>query len=52
MNSMPLLYWDACVFIYRIESIAPWSAKIENALLRCGAFRLAITDLTQEYFRH
>ena len=45
---MRRLYWDSCIFIYRVQQIAPWHERIAHRLAAAPApFRLAVTDLTR-----
>lgn len=41
------IYWDSCIFIYRVQSIAPWAQKIEHRIVDTPDFRLTITELTR-----
>lgn len=41
------LYWDSCIYIYRVQSVAPWAQKIEHRIVDIPDFRLTITELTR-----
>lgn len=44
---MRRIYWDSCIFIYRVQSVAPWAQKIEHLLAGIADFRLGISELTR-----
>lgn len=46
---MRRLYWDSCIFIYRVQQVAPWHERIALRLDQVAAtpYRLVVTDLTR-----
>lgn len=44
---MRRIYWDSCIFIYRVQSVNPWKSIIEGLLSDIPDFRLAFTELTR-----
>jgi len=44
---MCLLYWDACVLIYRLQPVEPWRSRIARALAVKSEVRLAVSELTR-----
>ena len=45
---MRRIYWDSCIFIYRVQQVKPWCVTIDQHLRSIPApARLVITDLTR-----
>ena len=45
--NMRRIYWDSCIFIYRVQTVDPWKHTIERLLLDIPDFRLVLTELTR-----
>lgn len=44
---MPRIYWDSCVFIYRVQAVDPWVERIRTRLDALAEYRLCFTGLTR-----
>lgn len=44
---MPRIYWDSCVFIYRVQAVDPWVERIRKQLDALAEYRLCFTGLTR-----
>ncbi|MHB8743780.1 MAG: type II toxin-antitoxin system VapC family toxin [Sulfuricaulis sp.] len=44
---MPRIYWDSCVFIYRVQAVAPWAERIDRRLNGLSDYCLSFTGLTR-----
>jgi predicted nucleic acid-binding protein len=41
------VYWDSCIFIYRVQAVEPWAALIGQRLDALTDVRLFFTELTR-----